>query len=161
MRKRPKGKCRSGCPATPTRQRRSRFAFRLRCRYRTAFAGIRPLAVVRVLQSRVADLVPQGTNPGRDCPWTAKNHTSWTRPGASVPWPAWPSQAEGDTTCPWPLHWLFAEFSCLASVGTSEPVLPSDSLQKTGADQACQGEVGRTSTVMEKLTGIRPFRGGP
>lgn len=89
------------------RQRRSRFALRLRCRYRTASAGIRPLAVVRVLQSRVAELVPTAH---KSSPWllldkeTPHQHGQ-AGPGASVPWAVRtfrPSQADGNTTCPLP-----------------------------------------------------------
>jgi hypothetical protein len=102
----------------------------------------------------------QGTNRGRDCLWATP-----TRPAgrdASVPWgsPAITSRREhGLSLATAPGRSPNSRTSQVGALASQFcPRIPS---RHQGADQACQGEVGRTSTVMEKLTGIRPCVVGP
>lgn len=115
---------------------------------------------MRVLDSRVAKLVPQGRNRGRVSVWALGNHTKLV-PDASVPLQSGhhsPAEHEWSLAN---LHVVVDRSLAPYKCGHWQTKFALEYRLETGADQACQGEVGRTSTVMEKLTGIRSLRGGP
>ena len=161
MSKRPMGKCRSGCPATPSTICLSAtvpIPDSLRG-HQTARRGAGPPEPSRRLgpTGHKAQIVAvtafelPGTTPtrpaGRDAsvPWGSPAITSRRDHGLSLATP--PGRSPNSRA---------SQVGALASQFC--PRIPS---RHQGADQACQGEVGRTSTVMEKLTGIRPCVVGP